>query len=118
MESITLGQIASAVALLAGLITGGGIIIRQFKKALDTALNEKFNAVDVRLDDLSDGMAEMQKEACMNYLVTFLNDVSNGQKMDEVAYKRFWEQYDFYTMHGGNSYIREKVNKLKDRGLL
>lgn len=118
MESITLGQIASAVALLAGLITGGGIIIRQFKKALDNALTEKFNAVDVRLDDLSDGMAEMQKEACMNYIVTFLNDVSNGQKMDEVAIKRFWEQYDFYTMHGGNSYIREKVNKLKDRGLL
>lgn len=118
MESITLGQIASAVALLAGLVTGGGIIIKQFKNALDTALNEKFNAVDVRLDDLSDGMAEMQKEACMNYIVAFLNDVSNGQKMDEVAFNRFWEQYDFYTMHGGNSYIREKVNKLKDRGLL
>ena len=118
METITLGQIASAIALLAGLITGGGIIIRQVKKALDNALTEKFNAVDVRLDDLSDSLSELQKEACMNYLVTFLNDVSNGQKMDEVAYKRFWEQYDFYTMHGGNSYIREKVNKLKDRGLL
>lgn len=118
MESITVGQIASAIALLAGLITGGGIIIKQVRKALENALTEKFNAVDVRLDDLNDSLDVMKKDACMNYLVAYLNDVANGQQMDEVATKRFWELYDYYTMHGGNSYIREKVNKLKARGLL
>lgn len=118
MESITLGQIASAIALLGGLITGASLIVKNLKKWLEAALTEKFNGIDTRLDDLGDSISEMKQASCMDYLVSYLNDVSNGQVMDEVAQKRFWEQYDYYTTHGGNSYIREKVNKLKERGLL
>ena len=118
MEQITLGQIAMAVTMIAGLITGGTIIFKSLKKMLDSILNEKFNAIDMRLDELNAALEDRKKNACMNYLVVYLNDVANGQAKDEVAVKRFWELYDYYTMHGGNSYIREKVNKLKEKNLL
>ena len=32
MESITLGQICAAIALIGGLITGGTVIVKQIKK--------------------------------------------------------------------------------------
>ena len=115
---ITLGQVASAIALLAGLITGSGIIVKALKKWLESALTEKFSGIDTRLDDLNNNVSAMKMSACMDFLVTYLQDVSNGQQMDEVATQRFYEQYDYYTSHGGNSYIREKVRKLKERGLL
>ena len=81
-------------------------------------LTEKFNVVDVRLDDLQNSVSSMKMSACMNFLVTYLQAVSNGQKMDDVTTQRFYELYDYYTSHGGNSYIREKVRKLKEGGKL
>lgn len=118
MESITLGQIASAVALLAGLITGASIIVQSLKRFLQNTLSEKFNAIDVRLDELRDAAEQNKMEQCKDFLVTFLNDVASGQRIDDSAVQRFWERYDYYVAHGGNSYIREKVKTLKERGLL
>lgn len=118
MENITLGQIASWVALLGGLITGATIIMQNLKKWIEKALNEKFNAIDVRLDELRDAAEQNKMEQCKDFLVTFLNDVASGQRIDDSAVQRFWERYDYYVAHGGNSYIREKVKSLKERGLL
>lgn len=93
---ITLGEIATAVALFAGLITGSGVIIGQIKKLF----------LPLRMD------------ICINYIVSYMQDLEAGQTMDEVAKKRFHEQYDFYINHDGNSYIKEKYQSLKERGLL
>lgn len=115
---ITIGQIASAVALLAGLITGATIIAQNLKKWLEQALTEKFNAIDLRLDTLAERIDDVVMDNCKNFLVSTIGDLESGRMIDSVEMQRFYEQYDYYTMHGGNSYIREKVSKLKERGLL
>ncbi|MBR2777124.1 MAG: hypothetical protein IKD75_08515 [Prevotella sp.] len=118
MEQITLGQLAGAVALLGGLITGATIIMQNLKKWIEKALNEKFNGIDLRLDQLTEAVEDERLESCKDFLVTTLNEISTGQHVDESVMPRFWERYDYYTGHGGNSYIRERVNQLKEKGLL
>lgn len=119
METITLGQIAGAVALLAGLITGGGVIIRQVRKALDDALSEKFNGVNQRLDELANDIKEVNKFAIKSYLMQELRAIEEGAHLGEMEMSYFKDQYHYYrdVLHE-NSYIREKYESLKERGLL
>lgn len=118
METITLGQIAGGVALVSGLITGITLLIRNLKKWIGETLTEKFNGIDARLDDLNDRLNDLSMDNAKNFLVTTIGNIESGRNIDNTELQRFWETFDFYTMHGGNSYIREKVNKLKERGLL
>ena len=118
METITLGQIAGGVALVSGLITGITLLIRNFKKWIAATLTEKFNAIDVRLDELGGRIDELSMDNAKNFLVTTIGNIESGRNIDNTELQRFWETYDFYIMHGGNSYIREKVHKLKERELL
>lgn len=118
MENITLGQIASWVAMIGGLITGGSLIVRNLKKWLTEALNEKFNGIDVRLDEMKDQIEDADMNSTKNFLVQCLADIESGKPMDDSLMQRFWEQYDHYKDNGGNSYIREKVHSLRERGKL
>lgn len=119
MESITLGQIASAIALLAGLITGGTVIVKQIKKALGDMLTEKFNAVNDRLDKLESDINEVNKFAVKSYLMQELRAIEDGAHLGEMEMSYFKDQYHYYrdVLHE-NSYIREKYEKLKQEGLL
>ena len=119
MEGITLGQIASAIALLAGLITGGGIIVKQVRKAVEDMLTEKFNAVNDRLDKLESDINEVNKFAVKSYLMQELRAIEDGAHLGEMEMSYFKDQYHYYrdVLHE-NSYIREKYEKLKQEELL
>lgn len=119
MENITIGQITSAIALLAGLITGGGIIIRQVRKAIDAALTEKFDAMNTRLDTLANDISEVNKFAVKSYLMQELRAIEDGAHLGEMEMSYFKDQYHYYrdVLHE-NSYIREKYEKLKQEGKL
>lgn len=100
METITLGDLARWAAFAVAL--GGSIaaIIKGVK-----------NAVEKLLEPLSLDNAK-------NYLVPFLSKVERGEPVDEIELERFHEEYTFYTNHGGNSYIKSRVDKLKQAGKL
>lgn len=129
MESITLGDIAAGVAFLVGLI--GGIIAfrRNLKTLLQGLLKDELaslkNDITSVKDDLSKEISSIKKElsdvdmeACKNYLVRFLADVEQGKAIDEIELQRFWEQFDHYEKRGGNSYIHQKVEKLRSKNYL
>lgn len=125
MESITIGQIAIAVAFIAALITGGVKIKDSVKKWLTSVLSEKFeeqkkatDEIKKSVDDLRRQLCTVDLENCKNYLVTFLAELERGEVKDEIEVQRFYEEYEHYTAKGGNSYVKEKVNKLKSKGVL
>lgn len=118
MEGITLGQIASAVALLAGTITGGAVIVRQVKKALDDSLKDKFNGVDLRLDAIEKQMAKNELLTMKTYLMQEMRAIERGEILDEYEKSFFLDEYQAYIDMGKNSYIRNKYEKLRERGLL
>lgn len=125
MENITLGQIAVVIAFLAALIAGGVKIKDAVKKWLEALLKEKFDkqstenkALSDKIDGLEKRLADVDLENCKNYLVTYLASMERGEPKDEIERERFWEEFEHYTKSGGNSYIREKVQALKGKGLI
>lgn len=125
MENITLGQIGIAIAFIVALITGGVKIKDSVKKWLTGVLSEKFEAQKKETDDIKKSVNDLKGqldkvdlENCKNYLVTYLAETERGMQKDPIESQRFWEEYQHYCDKGGNSYVREKVNKLKQKGLL
>lgn len=125
MENITIGQIAVAVAFIAALITGGVKIKDSVKKWLTNILKENFDQqkketdeIKKTVEDIKAQLATVDLENCKNYLVTFLAETERGELKDAIELQRFWEEYQHYAEKGGNSYIKEKVQKLKQKGYL
>ena len=125
MENITIGQIGIAIAFIVALITGGVKIKDSVKKWLTGVLSEKFteqkqatDAIKQSVDELRRQLCPVDLENCKNYLVTFLAELERGEIKDEIEVQRFYEEYQHYVEKGGNSYVIEKVSKLKQKGLL
>ena len=118
MENITIGQIAVALAFLAGLITSVSVVSKHIKTFLTKALQEQLSAFKSEIEQVSKKVDNVDLESCKNYLVTFLSDVEKGNAIDEIEKERFFEQYQHYQKIGGNSYIRRKVEKLEAEKLL
>ena len=100
MEQITLGDIATWAAFIVALGGSVAAIIRGVKKVVEKLL------LPLSLDNAK------------NYLVPFLSKVERGEPVDEIELERFHEEFTFYTSHGGNSYIKSRVEKLQKAGKL
>ena len=119
MGNITLGQIASAVALLAGLITGASVIVGQLKKWIQNVLNEKFGGIDTRLDKMEENIRKANVDSLKNYLMQEMRDIEHGEVLDEHELACFEDEYKRYTEElNENSYVKRKYKKLKDKGLI
>lgn len=100
METITLGDLARWAAFVVALFGSIAAIIRGVKKAVEAII------LPLSLDNAK------------NYLVPFLCKVERGEPVDEIELERFHEEYAFYINHGGNSYVKSRVDKLKQAGKL
>ncbi len=118
MESITLGNISLAVTFLAALIGGISVLHKNLKKWMSALMKDEIDPIKKSMDKIAKELETVDLEACKNYLVRFLADVEQGRIIDEIERQRFWEQYDHYEKHGGNSYIHQKVERLKAKNLL
>lgn len=136
MEGITLGEVAVALAFIAALLTGGKYLINSIKSGVSNllkdefeTLNKKLKAINERIDDLDkkvdavdtkldEKINNVDMESCKNFLVLRLSSIERGDMMSEVELERFWEQYDYYRSHDGNSYIRHKIEQLERDGRL
>ena len=111
LESITLGQIGTILAFLVGLIGSVEYLSIRLKKWMKSTFKEEIEPISKRLNDLEMGTNK-------HFLVRFLSDVDQGNKIDEVEWERFYETYERYHGLGGSSYIDHKVEKLKKEGKL
>lgn len=118
MDGITIGQIAVAVALLAGLISGGGIIGKAISKGLKKTIRAELEPLETKVDKLGKQIASVDMQATKNFLVGRLSDIEAGQVLSETALQRFWEELEHYRQLGGNSYIQRKVEQLEHDGRL
>lgn len=129
MENITIGALKVLLVNIASFITAGGIIgafaLKVGKKVLDNSLkpfNEKISEIEkVRIEQHSETLNkinDVQLYTDKNFLVRFLADVEQGNKVDDVEIERFYEVYKDYKDLGGNSYIQHKVEKLQKEGKL
>ena len=118
MESITLGQIAAAVAFLAALISGVGIIMKKMKDWMVNAVKEQLEEIKDENKDLKKRIDNVDLNTSKNFLVARLSEIERGNPLEEIESERFWEMYEHYSEIGGNSYIKRKVEQLKADGKL
>lgn len=106
-----LEQIKDNLGLIASIITSctviGTALLYVGKKILDKTLKP-----------IIDKIENVQLLSDKNFLVRFLADIEQNNKIDEVEKERFYEVYKDYRELGGNSYIAHKVEKLQKEGKL
>ena len=115
---ITLGQIGAFLALIAGIITSGIVIVKQVKKGIEELLKDKFNGVDIRLDNLESQMQKAELLTMKTFLMQEMRSIEHGEILDDYEKAFFMDEYETYIHMGQNSYIRSKYEKLRERGLL
>lgn len=117
MESITIGQIAAAVALIVALIVGFGKINETVKESISKVFEELMKPFSDKLDSIEKSVISIDKATCKNFLVRCLADFEKGNVMSEIEIERFWEQYKHYTKElNENSFVVEWTERLKREG--
>ena len=129
MENITIGAVQTLVINIASFIIAGGTIGAFALKLGKGILDKQLKPFKKKISDLEEARIEQHKDTInrinnvqlysdKNFLVRFLADIEQNNKVDEVEKERFYEVYRDYKELGGNSYIQHKVEKLQKEGKL
>ena len=118
MDKITLGQIAVAVAFLVALIGGVSALLKQIRGWIAAEFTSNIAPLKRDVEGLGKRLDQVDMQGTKNFLVKCITDIERGTPMGEIETERFWEEYEHYIKLGGNSYIAQKVNKLKAEGKL
>ena len=124
-----LNSISDDMKLIAGIIVSGGTIATFALKIGKGILSKELEPFKNKMNDMEKARIEQHADTIKridnvqllsdkNFLVRFLADIEQDNKVDEVEKERFYEVYKDYRELGGNSYIAHKVEKLQKEGKL
>ena len=124
-----LNSIKDNLDLIASIIVSGGVVAGFALKVGKGILDKTLKPFNDKIDKMEKDRIEQHNETLQkvnqvqlytdkNFLVRFLADIEQGNKIDEVEKERFYEVYKNYRELGGNSYIAHKVEKLQKEGKL
>lgn len=114
----TLQSIGAALALIVGIGASTATIYKFLSRAMKKLFDAQTKDISDRLDKQEAAISRVDMENCKNFLVSFLSRLERGEPIDEIERERFFEQYEHYSQLGGNSYIQNKVQRLKAGGKL
>lgn len=119
IDKITISDIQTGLFALVSIITSIITLYKLFQNSLKKMVVDPFNQrIDEMKENNNNRFKDLQLQTDKNYLVRFLADVEEGEKVDETELEHFYYTYDSYHKNGGNSYIDHKVEKLKKEGKL
>ena len=108
--------------IIVALITVAGTIVntvisKRTNKKVDNIenINKK---IDFMREESKKDMLEHTLDADKTNLINFLSDLEQGVKKTDVQIKREYEIYERYSNNGGNSYVHDKWEEVKQKGLL
>lgn len=107
------GAILATVAALVAFIKGIEYLRNKASAGIKKWLGDGFKPIHQKLEELTEDTKQIRLSVCKNYIVRFLADVEQGQPVDEIERQRFYENYDLYVELGGNSYLQDKVERLR-----
>lgn len=108
MGEITLNNIRDFMLWLVAFGTATFTIV----KAVKSAIAKGFEPIEQKID-------KVDMNATKNYLVQTIVDVDRNGNIDPTNKVRFYEQFEHYQKDlGGNSYIKDEVERLKKEGKL
>lgn len=118
MESLTIGEIAIALAFVVGIITSITFLHKTMKDWLSKSLKGQLDSIDRKIDGLHDRINDVDIVSNKNFIIRFLADIDKGVWLDDVEKERFYEAYNHYIEINGNGYVKHKVEQLEKDGKL
>lgn len=115
---ITVNEVLKFAVLMGSFVTACGVLYKALKGGIKKVFDAQTKTILTTIDTLSKKIDQTEQSVCKNYIVPFLSRVERGEAMDQIEYMRFWEEYDSYKSLGGNSYIHDRVERLKKEGKL
>lgn len=115
-----MSEVAAGLAFIVGIIASVLYLKKHITNWIEKILDDKFKALNLRMDTIEDKIDKVDMETVKNFLVRYLADVERSDQAILLPQEnqRFWEEYQHYIDNDGNSYIKEWVEKLKKKGLL
>lgn len=118
MDSITIGQIFEWAVWLSGGIGAMFALYKPLKEGFHKALKSELDPIKQKLDELEQRMDIANRERAKNFVIRFLADMEQGEPIDQDELHCFWDNYQIYQSLGGNTYVHDKVEKLRKVGKL
>ena len=114
MDNITVGQVIDIVIKLVAFIGAIITLIKYTNKGTSKLLDEKLKPLNDNIEKVDKKVDKEALERLKSDLTTYLyiahkDDLSSDQKM------RFHEEYDAYIKMGGNSWVKDSVEKLRKK---
>lgn len=97
--------------IVVALITVSGTII-------NTIISKKTNKKVDCITELRKEFTAHVLDADKTFLINFLSDIENGVTKSDIQIKRIYEIYERYVANGGNSYVHDRWEEVKKKGLL
>ena len=117
-DAVTWGQVRELIIGIAAIITACGVITTWVSKKFEKKVLEAVKPLQDSIDEMHKRLNDVELDSLKNYLIGSLARIELEMPMPEIEKERFWESYGRYREMGGNSYIKEKVEKLKQEGKL
>ena len=97
--------------IVVALITAGGTIANTI---ISKKTNKKVDCEKKKKKDFKEHILDADK----TNLITFLSELELGLEKTDIQIKRAYEIYERYTENGGNSYVHDRWEEVKKKGLL
>lgn len=117
MENITLGQIAKGLAFIVALIGSVVYLKKGMIKGLSKVINSQLEPIKVEIKELKEETSKNNLSSIKTDLINLM-ELADKKTISTEQEIRSYELYDYYCLHGGNSYVHDKWEKLKKEGKL
>ena len=115
MENITLGEIAKTLAFIAGIIGSIMYLKKGTIKGLSKVINEELNPIKKEIKEIKEETTKNNLSSIKTDLINLM-ELADRQIISIEQKMRAYELYDYYSQHGGNSYVHDKWERLKKEG--
>lgn len=115
MENITLGEIAKTLAFIVGIIGSVLYLKKGTVKGLSKVINEELEPIKKEIKEVKEETAKNNLSSIKTDLINFM-ELADKRTISTEQKIRSYELYDYYSQHGGNSYVHDKWEKLKKEG--
>lgn len=115
MESITLGQVMTALAFILLFISNLKSIIKEISNPIDKKLEKALEPIKKEISDFKKEFSDHKIESVKRDLVNLMG-LAEQNIITEEQKKLAHELMDIYTDAGLNSYVHAKWEKLEKAG--
>ena len=88
--------------------------LSMIKKFLIGDLTEKMEAIDKKVDKIDSKVDENEKDRLRETILQYKKGIDNGICLSDHEYEYILKIYDKYKKMGGNSFITEVVEDIKE----